>query len=83
MADIEVRDFAQFLQPRELEIGTDHLRQARLKTHASAFEGLLSLIPANKYFEADNSVRSPPLLAIPQLLSAEISSTSTLRRAPS
>ncbi|KAF8246348.1 SURF6-domain-containing protein [Wilcoxina mikolae CBS 423.85] len=29
--------------------------EERLKSHSSAFEGLLSLIPANKYFEGDNS----------------------------
>ncbi|KAI5816013.1 surfeit locus protein 6-domain-containing protein [Pyronema omphalodes] len=29
--------------------------EARLKNHASAFDSLLSLIPANKYFEGDNS----------------------------
>ena len=31
--------------------------QARLESHAQAFEGLLSLIPANEYYSKDNSVR--------------------------
>lgn len=33
-----------------------HLVQARLESHAQAFEGLLSLIPANEYYSKDNSV---------------------------
>lgn len=33
------------------------LLQARLESHAQAFEGLLSLIPANEYYSKDNSVR--------------------------
>lgn len=34
-----------------------HPLQARLESHAQAFEGLLSLIPANEYYSKDNSVR--------------------------
>ncbi|CAD0055739.1 unnamed protein product [Aureobasidium pullulans] len=31
--------------------------EARLESHAQAFEGLLSLIPANEYYSKDNSVQ--------------------------
>jgi 60S ribosome biogenesis protein Rrp14 len=32
--------------------------QDRLREHAEAFDGLLSLIPAKHYYGGDNSVRS-------------------------
>jgi len=33
--------------------------QERLRSHAQAFDGLLSLIPAKYYYGDDNSVRAP------------------------
>ena len=36
--------------------------QARLRSHSKAFEGLMSLIPANLYYEKDTSVSCIPRL---------------------
>lgn len=37
--------------------------QERLRSHAQAFNGLLSLIPAKVYYGEDNSVRLPKIFA--------------------
>ena len=37
--------------------------QARLRSHSKAFEGLMSLIPANLYYEKDTSVSRIPRLS--------------------
>lgn len=37
---------------------TDFTNQDRLKSHADAFNGLLSLIPAKLYYGEDTSVRT-------------------------
>jgi hypothetical protein len=46
-------------------LSNTHLPQARLESHAQAFEGLLSLIPANEYYSKDNSV-CPSLHSCPK-----------------
>jgi hypothetical protein len=38
---------------------SDHFLQDRLREHAEAFDGLLSLIPAKFYYGEDTSVRVP------------------------
>lgn len=38
--------------------------QERLRSHAQAFDGLLSLIPAKYYYGEDNSVCGYPVLYI-------------------
>jgi hypothetical protein len=38
---------------------SDHFLQDRLREHAEAFDGLLSLIPAKFYYGEDTSVSSP------------------------
>lgn len=39
--------------------------QERLRSHAQAFDGLLSLIPAKYYYGDDNTVRAPLALSAP------------------
>lgn len=60
MDDIEVREAHTLPQSWELT-----QVQERLRSHAQAFDGLLSLIPAKYYYGDDNSVCATPSIPVP------------------
>lgn len=49
--------------PRTVLAANEEL-QSRLKSHARAFEGLMSLIPAKEYYGKDESITSVCITAL-------------------